>query len=251
MSVLDDAATKAVRADFKDHKALLPVLKAMTSAQLRSLAAEAAAGGTEEVSYGNGEAATLLPRHLTLQTKLGELRWARVRNGWMACAGAPSGERQASWQIEGVTAVVNLQHDEERIRSWEGTGVDVLRAPLLGKTSVFQPSEDDLRSLRLLAARVPELLDGGHAVVIHCAAGMHRTGAVAYWTLRQSGFNAEDALNLIAELRPHTHRGLTERSKKWRGRQLVSAAEGLLPKVLAAAEERELAREPSACAPAS
>ena len=62
-------------------------------------------------------------------------------------------------------------------------------------------------------------------VVIHCAAGIHRTGVFAYSVLRGLGYTATNALSKILELWRATHRGV--------GADRIKAAEELIvPKVI-------------------
>merc|ERR1712232_850246 len=43
-------------------------------------------------------------------------------------------------------------------------------------------------------------------VVIHCAAGQHRTGLTMYLILREMGYNKDDALEAIDRVRPITYK---------------------------------------------
>ena len=62
-------------------------------------------------------------------------------------------------------------------------------------------------------------------IVIHCAAGIHRTGVFAYSLLRGLGYSATNSMGKILELRKATHWGV--------GADRIRAAEELIvPKVL-------------------
>ena len=52
-------------------------------------------------------------------------------------------------------------------------------------------------------------------VVLHCAAGMHRTGTAAFCGLRRCGFSATDALEAIELIRPITHAELLKVEKRF------------------------------------
>lgn len=58
-------------------------------------------------------------------------------------------------------------------------------------------------------------LDQGESVLMHCSAGMHRTGMMAYALLRLRGFDSGDALGLIEELRPLTRQALGPHHTAW------------------------------------
>ena len=48
--------------------------------------------------------------------------------------------------------------------------------------------------------------------MIHCAAGIHRTGTVAYTLLRLGGMSAKEAMDALKEMREETAKGVG----KWR-----------------------------------
>src|SRR5512133_1317950 len=69
-----------------------------------------------------------------------------------------------------------------------------------------------------LAAAVPELsarLDGGQTLLIHCSAGIHRTGMLAYGLLRWRGLAEAECLRIMTEARQVTAEGLVPKRKLW------------------------------------
>lgn len=60
------------------------------------------------------------------------------------------------------------------------------------------------------AAFVVWVLRKGEGVLVHCSAGMHRTGMVAYTVLRLAGLERAQALAMIRRLRPATLNGLLQ-----------------------------------------
>jgi protein-tyrosine phosphatase len=70
---------------------------------------------------------------------------------------------------------------------------------------------------RLIAA-MPELsrlLDEGKSLLIHCSAGIHRTGTVAYGLLRWRGIDSTRAMQIIAKARRETAEGMMEKRMRW------------------------------------
>jgi protein-tyrosine phosphatase len=70
---------------------------------------------------------------------------------------------------------------------------------------------------RLLQA-IPELsklLDDGKSILIHCSAGVHRTGMVAYGLLRWRGLDQDAAIKIICQTRPGTAEGMMEKRMRW------------------------------------
>eukprot|EP00747_Dinoflagellata_sp_TGD_P210042 gnl/TRDRNA2_/TRDRNA2_83377_c0_seq1.p1 gnl/TRDRNA2_/TRDRNA2_83377_c0~~gnl/TRDRNA2_/TRDRNA2_83377_c0_seq1.p1 ORF type:complete len:312 (-),score=49.02 gnl/TRDRNA2_/TRDRNA2_83377_c0_seq1:50-985(-) len=229
--VLSAQAAGAVRRDFgAAGPSIKAYLEALRPADLQNLSAQAHATGHAEVEVGNGRV-QLLSVHLELQWNQAVLAWARVRNGRLAAAGAPSEKAVREWAREGATCVVSLLKDEEPAfassrKACEALGLRWEHRPLSGKRAVTGPSAADLESWGGLAGLMPRLLDDGYDVVLHCAAGMHRTGTVAYRTLRTCGFSAEEALATIAEMRPVTHEALLHVERAC-GRPLWAIADAL------------------------
>lgn len=70
---------------------------------------------------------------------------------------------------------------------------------------------------RLLNAmpQLSQLLDDGNYLLIHCSAGIYRTGTVAYGLLRWRGMASEEAMRIIHEMRKETAEGMMEKRKRW------------------------------------
>ncbi len=70
---------------------------------------------------------------------------------------------------------------------------------------------------RLLAAmpKLSKLLDEGKSLLIHCSAGIHRTGTVAYGLLRWRGMERDEAMQVIHQIRPVTAEGMLEKRRRW------------------------------------
>jgi protein-tyrosine phosphatase len=70
----------------------------------------------------------------------------------------------------------------------------------------------------LLAQALPELsklLDEGNSLLIHCSAGIHRTGTVAYGLLRWRGMDRKKALSVIRRSRKETYEGVGAKRLRW------------------------------------
>lgn len=62
---------------------------------------------------------------------------------------------------------------------------------------------------------VAERLAQGESVLLHCSAGIHRTGMAALVLLFRSGVDEAEALRTLEALRSHTRRGLDARHVEW------------------------------------
>lgn len=117
---------------------------------------------------------------------------------------------------KGCTHVVTLLRDTERA---ESIGQKVQNK---GMTWLWIPvpngkyPQGDVHD-RLLAAipQISALLDEGASVLIHCSAGIHRTGMLAYGLLRWRGMGADEAMEKIGQIRPVTRAGILPRHIRW------------------------------------
>lgn len=128
--------------------------------------------------------------------------WGIVCNGRLAASGAPGKGVLERWKLLGADTVVTLLKDNEQgttikiARRCAELGLDWMHLPLTGKSALSDPNEDDRRSL----AAAPEIaakLRTGASIVVHCAAGMHRTGTICYLSMRHAGLEAEVAMDLL------------------------------------------------------
>lgn len=63
--------------------------------------------------------------------------------------------------------------------------------------------------------RLSGLLDEGNSLFLHCSAGIHRTGTVAYGLLRWRGMERAEAMTLIRKIRKETAEGMLEKRMRW------------------------------------
>lgn len=206
---LTQAALEAIDKRFgSDGAALKAHLRSLPCSALVQLSAQARELGSVEVDAGSMRC-RLCPAHLDLCEMARVLQWRTTGGGRLALAGAPSAKTVKIWKEEGATCVVSLLREaepqfsrarEECIRNglrWE-------HAPLSGKSAVTRPDELDMHSWKEMRDLLPRLLET-ESLVLHCAAGMHRTGTAALLALRRCGVQAPEALGMIATMRTVTH----------------------------------------------
>ena len=63
-----------------------------------------------------------------------------------------------------------------------------------------------LLAKKLTSLYLNELTQEGNNIVIHCSAGLHRTGTCGYTMLRMSGYQPKEAYDMLKTIREVTHR---------------------------------------------
>nr|CAG4644406.1 EOG090X0GSS [Lepidurus arcticus] len=126
---------------------------------------------------------------------------------------------------EKVKGVVSMNEDYELMlfsnstEEWKTAGVDFLQ---LSTTDIFEaPSQDKLhQGVRF----IEQFKQNGSSVYVHCKAGRTRSATlVACYLMQKNNWTAEEAVNFIAQKRPHIWLG----SKQW---QALRIYEDRVPK---------------------
>lgn len=121
-----------------------------------------------------------------------------VVEGKLAASGLPSSKSQVRWiEDQGVNSILTLT-ESPLAREWlEGTS---LTAKHVGMLDHDPPSQDALReSTRFIASQI----SGGKTVLVHCLAGVGRTGSVIVaYMIEYQGKTADEAMALLREMRP-------------------------------------------------
>jgi protein-tyrosine phosphatase len=157
--------------------------------------------------------------------------WVSVGTGRITASGAPGRAGLSRWAAEpsdgitGVTDVVTLQRADEHApwlpSACAELGLGWHHLPLSGRRL-------DRRADRETLARVPELLEllrstPARSLVVHCSAGLHRTGVCLYILLRHAGLSEDDVVSTIAAARPLTAEELCRTGRHGALRELAEA----------------------------
>ena len=70
------------------------------------------------------------------------------------------------------------------------------------------PAKGRVRKLMLELWKL--LTDQEETVVVHCAAGVHRTGCIAYSLMRMNGLERAEAFDALGKMREETKKGVGE-----------------------------------------
>jgi protein-tyrosine phosphatase len=150
------------------------------------------------------------------------LHWVSVDGGQLALGGRPRIRAFARLAADGCTHVLTLQSEHEDAAAIGHA------AGLAGLTWLWLPfahGQPPLPSrdveIAAMLEQVAAALAGGARILIHCAAGIHRTGMVTYALLRWVGLDAEAAHRRLADLRAVTAEGVGPARIAWAERMLV------------------------------
>lgn len=116
----------------------------------------------------------------------------------------------------GCTHVVTLLKDSEGARRYGDlarlAGLEWMWIPIPnGK----YPEGEVHKGLLEAIPNLSQLLDEGSSILIHCSAGIHRTGLVAYALPRWRGLESRPPMKIISQIRKETADGMMEKRMRW------------------------------------
>jgi protein-tyrosine phosphatase len=152
---------------------------------------------------------------------VGGVTWAPAGAGRVALRGRPKLALVPHLRSLGCDRLVTLLSAREGAlaigRAAEAANLAWTWSPLEnGRTPAAGAHHQLARTAVELGAR----LGAGESILVHCAAGLHRTGMLAYAVLRAVGLSPEAARATIAEARRETAAAMREHHFAW-GDELV------------------------------
>jgi len=145
-----------------------------------------------------------------------EIHFVNVGRGRLALYHRPRHDTFSTARRMGCTHIVTLLKETENAEKYGNmtrhAGLEWFWLPVPnGKYPEGEVHERLVHAMPELS----RLLDEGKSLLIHCSAGIHRTGTVAYGLLRWRGIPSERAMQIIAEARQETAEGMLEKRMKW------------------------------------
>lgn len=156
--------------------------------------------------------------------------WVSIGAGRLALSSRPKYEFLRKLADYGVQRVVTL--------STEADGADKIGEMIqaqgvqwswLRLKNAKRPAGDADKMLRAAMPVLSHCLDQGESILIHCSAGLHRTGMVAYGLLRYRGYSHTRTLELIEQMRPKTRAEMTGERMAWGRRNAVETPYRMIP----------------------
>jgi len=148
---------------------------------------------------------------------ISELGWVIMGKSKLSLFHKPTFKQLELLQKEkGLTLVVTLNHATEKADvigkycsalnlNWENYPLRGANVPLLQSKEASD----------ILISGITNIYQGLHlanqVVIIHCSAGIHRTGVFAYSLLRLIGNTPPKAMDLLKEMREHTWKGVGDK----------------------------------------
>ncbi len=115
----------------------------------------------------------------------------------------------------GATHLITLLAENEGARdvgaAAQRAGLEWVWLPMSGAAVPDRARDDEFRAV---LEHLRDLIQAGNHLVLHCSAGIHRTGMVGYALLRQL-MDAEKAHELLAQLREITADGVGPDRLAW------------------------------------
>jgi hypothetical protein len=142
--------------------------------------------------------------------------FVKVGNGRLALYHRPRGMDFPRLREIGCTYVVTLLKDSEHAKKYgtmtRNAGIHWIWLPV--PNGNYPEGEVHQRLIQAMP-QLSHLLDEGNSLLIHCSAGIHRTGTVAYALLRWRGIERDKAMRIIGEIRKETAEGMMEKRRRW------------------------------------
>lgn len=144
------------------------------------------------------------------------LTWVTVGNGHIALRGRPGKRFFESVPDMNISRIITLLSEREGAAMIGQWVVDHdIHWTWLPLENGQYPQGEGHKMLKKNLPVISNYLDSGESIMIHCAAGIHRTGMLTYGLLRYRGYTVESARQAIGAMRDHTRHGMHDKHFQW------------------------------------
>ena len=136
--------------------------------------------------------------------------------GQIALSNRPKLKSIAKLYQQGCQRIVTIQGCNEQPKQIEkaARSAGILWTWIPVGNGNFPEGKSD-RLMRIGLQSLIESIEAGESVLVHCLAGIHRTGMLVFALCRWLGFTESAALDLIGEMRLFTREGLQVEHLAW------------------------------------
>jgi protein tyrosine phosphatase (PTP) superfamily phosphohydrolase (DUF442 family) len=138
-----------------------------------------------------------------------DLHWISIGNGQIALSNRPKLKDIAQLAAQGCQRIVTIQGRNEQPQqigqAAKAAGLAWTWIPV-GQGKYPEQAADQI--MRLGLQELVTAIEAGESVLVHCSAGIHRTGMLTFALLRWLGLSEPEALAVLATMRPATREGI-------------------------------------------
>jgi len=161
--------------------------------------------------------------------KQDEITFIKIGPGHLAIRPRPFGQQLVDWKPDVLVTLSESHQGTKRMRHLKAMVDKVpsvqwipLQFHILSGKSQQNLRASDLETLQFVDVLLAKLKDG-QTIVVHCHAGLHRSGFFVYVLLRRHGLSAPDSIEALRKTRKLTFDEMTYPNKK--NRTLAQEAE--------------------------
>jgi protein-tyrosine phosphatase len=145
-----------------------------------------------------------------------DVQWVSIGAGRLAVSNRPKLKDIAKLAAQGCHRIVTIQGRNEAPGQIERASKEAgIAWTWIEVGHGTFPKDDVDRRMRRGLAELVASLQAGESALVHCSAGIHRTGMLVFAALRWLGVPESEALGLIATMRPETREGVREEHLAW------------------------------------
>jgi len=144
------------------------------------------------------------------------LNWIDIDSGKLAIGHRPSKKLIGYLKLQGCTHILTLLSESEGAKETEYLcGCEHINWLWYSMDNAKINSHEENIELINLFKNLENILSNNGSIYIHCSAGIHRTGMIAFALLHYFGYSTDESLDLLKQLRVETFENMGEERKEW------------------------------------